>query len=638
MTTRQEDQPSRQKVADTKLPALGLIENLEKVCGPETEPSEFVRQLTAGFVSFAEAVYGSYWQVDREEGELKCVAELSPGVSGAAAAQWTTPLRELVSGVLQQAIIRYRGVAEPADPVLTGKNYVALGFPIEGEEQVAGCVTVVMERESAVLSGPGIALLRLLGEFGPLYSSSRRAARFEDFYRSLSGAWETIGEMLTFTEPRAMAQVLADRTRSSLEARRASVGFVNGEKVRVAAISGEDIIDRRSNVTRTIRAAQTEVAISGESARYVGSAPPEERSRQVSAHPQQERLARLGGADAVYSVPLWKEDELVAVFTVEFPEGRLDEELRRVIDITGGQVGPVLHLARRNSRGPIRRTRDALAAAARWVFGGEHPWRKAAAVAAVVLVAFAIFGKVDFEIAGNCRLAPSFRRVYSAPFDTTIAAAPVRPGDTVQEGQPVVEFDREELEMRLREARSKRSSVEKEMSTYLVQEEKVSQYAEARARLEALTVRVELLQRQLDQTVLRAEFPGIVISGDLSRDIGRPVHMGEELVEVAPLGSFLLEVEVAQGDVTYVEPGQQGNFVTQARPNVPIAFTVDRVRPLPEAREGDSVYVAEATIPNEEGWLRPGMGGAARVKVDRRNVTWTLARKAVNWVRLHVWW
>ncbi|MGD2176058.1 MAG: hypothetical protein PVJ27_11690, partial [Candidatus Brocadiaceae bacterium] len=532
MTTQQDaekgDAGPERGAADTRLPVLGLIDSLERACGTGVSPEEFVRQLTVAFVGLSEAVYGGFWRADPEKGEVVPVAELSPRVSEGAARQWHPALSELAGGVMEQGIIRYRSVTEPADPVLTGQSYMALGFPVRGQEEVSGCVTLVLERESGVLSGAGIALLRLLAEFGLLYGSSRSAARFERFYKSLSGAWDTVGELLAFTKPQEMAQVLVDRTRSSFEARRVSVGFVHGEKVKVAAISGEDIIDRRSNIARAIEAAQREVVISGEPGLFLGSAEPEERALQVTRNPQQERLARSNDSTAVYSVPLRKEDELVAVWTFEFGEDQFEEELRRVIDVTAGQVGPLLHLARQNSRGPFRRTRDALAAAARWVFGREHPWRKAAVVAAVCVLAFAIFGRTDFNVTGSCRLIPSFRRVYAAPFNTTIQAAPVRPGDTVAEGDLIVRFDRQDLELSLREAMSKRTSVAKEMSTYLVQEEKVPQYAEARARLEALDAEIELLKRRLERTDVRAEFPGIVIEGDLSQDIGRPVQMGEK--------------------------------------------------------------------------------------------------------------
>jgi hypothetical protein len=636
-TQQQDSRRAPSDGAETRLPILGVIEALERLCTAQAEPAEFVRQLLVGFVAVAEAPYGAFWQVDRASGELAPSVELSPGVSEAAARQWRQPLKELAAGVLEQSIIRYRGVSEPAEPVLTGRNYTALGLPVPGE-RVAGCITVVAESNRPVFSGVGVTLLRLVADLSLLYSAVQGGSQAEDSYRSLSGAWEMVGETLAFTHPREMAQVLADRSRGAFGARRVSVGFVDAGKVRVSAVSGEDVIDRRSNVVRLIEAAQQEVVISGEPGLYDASAAPEQRAAHVTRNPQQERLARAGEATAAYSVPLRRQQDLVAVWSFEFGEGVFSERLARVIDVAAGQMGPLLHLARLNSRGPLRRVRDAATSAAKWVFGREHPWRRVGGLAIIGALAYGAFGVVDFRVSGGCRLEPSLRRIYSAPFGTRIESAPVRPGDTVEALDTLVDFDRLEVDLSLREAKSKREGVKKEVDTYLVQEDKMAEYAEASARLAALEAEIDLLERRLSRTSLKADFAGIVLSGDLTQEIGRPVQMGEPLIEVAPLDEFVLEVEIDQGDVSYLREGQAGRFTTKAKPDLAIPFSLLRVRPMPEARGGQSRYVAEAVVPNTEGWLRPGMEGAAKIDVGRRNVTWTVTRKLLNWLKLKLWW
>jgi len=622
---------------DAGLPVLGLIERLEEVCRPGTPAETFIRELLAGFVAFAEASYGAFWRQDAQAGRVVPLSELMPQVSEKAARAWAPVLEELAAGVIQQKIIRYHRVSEPPDQLLTGESYMALGFPVAGQASVAGCVTVVVKGDSAVLTSAGIALLRLLSEFGSVYSARNSAEHYKESYSSLSRAWDVIGEALAFARPAEMAQVLADKARNSLGAARVSIGLVKRGKVHVTAISGEDIIDRRSNVVRLIQAVQTEVLLSGESGRYERRAPDAERTEQLSRNPQHERLSQVGDADVVYSVPLRRGDDLVAVWTFEFSAERFSNEVRQVIDVTAGQVGPILQLALENDRGVLQRGLDAVKAGVAWVFGKEHPWRKAAAAGAVALVLLAIFGRVTFNISGSCVLAPAQLQVYAAPFDTTIASAFVKPGDRVAAGQPLVEFNRQELELRLREAQSKAAATEKRLSSYLAQE-KMSEYKEAEANLAALKAEIELLQSRLERTVLEADTAGVVITGDLRQDIGRPVQMGEQLLEVAPLDTLLLEVFIDQGDIGYVKVGQEGGFTTKAAPTARHDFVLTAVRPTPEVRAGGSYFIAEAMIPNPEGLLSPGMEGAAKIEVDRRNVTWVVSRKLINWLRLHLWW
>jgi len=628
----------QQTAERTRLPILGLIDSIQQVCAAGTPPEKFVNEVLRGFVALADAVYGAYWRVDRQSRQLGIAAEVMPRVSEAGARAWGQALGELALGVVQQTIIRFQPVGEPPGELLTGQAYMALGFPVRGDDAAAGCVTIVVRAESPILSDAGLAMLRLLGDFGLLYSSTRAAARYEKSYESLSGAWKVVGEALAFAGPHEMAQVLSDRSRAAFGAQRVSVGFAKGNKIAVTAISGEDMLDKRSNFVRLIQAAQTEVLVSGEPGFYAASAEPDQRAEQTTRNPQHERLAREGDAEAVYSVPLRKEGDVVGVWTVEFGKGAsLTDETRQVIDVTAGQIGPLLHLARQNARNVFKRAGDGSVAAAKWLLGKEHPWRKAAAVGGIVVLGVAVFGRTDFNAVGNCSLECSFRQVYTAPFDTTIRSAAVRPGDTVEKGQTIVEFDRDDLVLKLRETQSNMTGAEKEMSTHLA-EEKMSQYAESQARRDSLAAQADLLKRQVARAEVHADFEGIVVTGDLTQDIGRPVRMGEQLVEVAPLDKLLLDVEVEQGDIAYVEEGQKGVFTTKARPNLSMPFEVDKVRPTPETRNGASVYIAEATVANPEGWLRPGMEGAAKIHVGRRNITWVYTRKLVNWLRLHLWW
>jgi len=136
------------------------------------------------------------------------------------------------------------------------------------------------------------------------------------------------------------------------------------------------------------------------------------------------------------------------------------------------------------------------------------------------------------------------------------------------------------------------------MSTYLAAD-RISQYAEAKARREALLAETELLERHLSQTDVKSDIDGIVLSGDLRQHIGRPVRLGEQLLVVAPLEKLVLQVDIAQQDIAYVDRGQEGQFTTKAAPDDAMSFELNKVLPAPIVRDGASVYLAEAVIDNE---------------------------------------
>ncbi len=635
-TEQRLSQPPEGETRQSHLPILGLVETLEKLCLSNQQAQELLTELLRGFVALADAEYGAFLRVDPASRQLTIAGELMPRVSEGAARAWGQQIAELAAGVIQQSIIRYRAVSEPADRVMTGQAYTALAFPVRGDETVAGAAVIIVKEGSVILTDTGVSMLRLLADFGLLYSANRSAEQSRRLYESLSNAWTVVSEVMAFHRPVEMAEVMVNRARSAFGADRAAVGFVDNEKATIAAVSGQDIIDKRSNTVKRLQAVQMEVVVSGEAQLYHAEDEEEEGAAEAR-RPQHAALAKETGAKSVYSAPLRKDKDLIGVTTFEFHQEKLSEETRRVLDVLTGQLGPLLYLARLNARAFRKRLMDGAAAAAKWAFGREHPWRRAGAAAAVALVLAAVFGRCEFAVKGNCQLQPALRRMYSAPFDAVIKAAPVRPGDLVKRGDTVLVFEQKDLRMQLREAEAKLVSTEKEMASYLAKGE-VSDYAEAKARRDAFLAQTQLLRHRLSQTVVKSALSGIVLTGDLRQHIGRPVRMGEELLTIAPLRQLLLEVYVAQDDVAYVEPGQRGRFTTKAAPNVALPFVVGKVRPAPIVYQGENVYVVEAVVENPSGALRSGMEGAAKILVGRRNVTWVATRKILNWLRLHLWW
>ena len=50
--------------------------------------------------------------------------------------------------------------------------------------------------------------------------------------------------------------------------------------------------------------------------------------------------------------------------------------------------------------------------------------------------------------------------------------------------------------------------------------------------------------------------------------------------------------------------------------------------------EQANVFIVEARVENAEGWLRPGMEAAAKIRVGRHNITYVWTRKLADWVRM----
>jgi hypothetical protein len=66
---------------------------------------------------------------------------------------------------------------------------------------------------------------------------------------------------------------------------------------------------------------------------------------------------------------------------------------------------------------------------------------------------------------------------------------------------------------------------------------------------------------------------------------------------------------------------------------------IERVHPAAQTRPSGSVFLVRAKLPAQtEPWWRPGMTGAAKIKVGWRNTLWILTHRTMDWARLHLWW
>jgi multidrug resistance efflux pump len=157
------------------------------------------------------------------------------------------------------------------------------------------------------------------------------------------------------------------------------------------------------------------------------------------------------------------------------------------------------------------------------------------------------------------------------------------------------------------------------------------------AQLDQAKAQVMRVEDQLSRTTLVAPFDGIVVSGDLSQQLGAPVERGAVLFEVAPLESFRLVLKVDERDVSYLKVGQRGNLLLSAFPNDAIGFEVQKITPVSTPREGRNFFRVEAQLDRTDPRMRPGMEGVGKVEIDQRRYIWIWTRSVMDSLRLMLW-
>ena len=158
-----------------------------------------------------------------------------------------------------------------------------------------------------------------------------------------------------------------------------------------------------------------------------------------------------------------------------------------------------------------------------------------------------------------------------------------------------------------------------------------------KAQIQQAEAQITLIEEQLKRTKLIAAFDGVVLAGDLSQAIGSAVKRGDELFRIAPLEAYRVILEVDETRVTEIAPGQRGILKVVSLLDETLPYTVERITPITEARDGRNVFRVEAALDHQSETLRPGMEGVAKTEAGQRLLIRIWTQELLDWLRLKLW-
>lgn len=290
----------------------------------------------------------------------------------------------------------------------------------------------------------------------------------------------------------------------------------------------------------------------------------------------------------------------------------------------------LLHERERSLRWRLQRRWEALPGA------GHRRLRQGALAAAALVLAAGALWPVAHEVGGRARVEGAVQRVLVAPAPGFLKQAHVRPGDTVKAGQLLVEMAEEDLLLERERLGSQATQFESALAEANAKSDR-AQVMINLARLQQARAQFALVNSQLERIRLHAPFDAVVVHGDLGQRLGAPLKEGEELLTLAPVGRYRVIVEVDEGDILRVQPGQAGSLALAALPWQTLQLAVRQVSPMATTAEGRNVFEVEAEVPEPPAELRPGLSGSGRIEVGHRPLLVGWATEAAQWLR-RAWW
>jgi len=448
--------------------------------------------------------------------------------------------------------------------------------------------------------------------------SRDEVAADQDLQR-MAALLELVAQVSSISSPESACQTLANEIKSRYHVTYVIVALCDRSSAgcEVVAISETQQIDRHADLTlRATSAAKECVARGG-----YGLWPPldNENRHALFAHRQ---LAQLHEAASVLSMPLTDAQHKLRGVCLLVGEPKLlaEVELRSFLEAASTPLGSALGLIQRARGNRFDRLATKLA---------DYCRSKAAKLALLLalLVVCGLLFPIQYQVACDCELQPVTRRFIAAPFDARLERNFVEPGDLVTAGQLLAQIDARDIQWELSGKQAEYHRVSKERAGYVATHE--SGKAEiAKFELERLQLTIDQLEERAAHLQIRSPLEGMVLIGDHAKLEGVPLEKGQTLFEIAPLDHMVIEVEIPEDDVRFVEPGLPTQVRLAAFPLQRFDGTIKRLHPRAELRDHHNVFVAEVDCENSNGQLRPGMRGSARIASVRRTVAWVWFHKA----------
>ena len=425
---------------------------------------------------------------------------------------------------------------------------------------------------------------------------------------------------------RAIANSLAKR----FDCESVAVGRYRRHRSRLIAVSQSALIERRNSLARAIESAQNEAIDQGAPL----AAPADENSATlaIAAH---EKLSRTLNKAHVLTVPLFARDRAVGAVTLR-REAAFSVADVDLIDGLGAAVGALLDDKWRSDRSLLALAWGRGAGLLGEVIGPRRLGLKLVALIIVAAAAYLALATDVYRVRAHAQIQGETRRMASAPFDGFIRAQFARAGDVVAANAPLAELETSDIELdRLRQIAKKRQ-YQLDLDKALAKPD-LAEINIARAQIDEADAEINLSEQMIARATLRAPFAAVVVSGDLSQSVGRPVSRGDVLFELAPLDRYRMNAVAPESDIGFVKPGQHGELLLSALPGKTFAFDIASIASVAQAGEGVNGFEVIAPITGTGESLRPGMEGVAKIDVGRRNVAWIWLHPIVDWARIKLW-
>ncbi len=415
----------------------------------------------------------------------------------------------------------------------------------------------------------------------------------------------------------------------------AALGWRHGEHVRIEAISHLDRFERNTEHVNLLENAAEEALDQGCDIVHPAADPTSGSALVTQSHQQ---LYRALGFARVHSLALG-EDGSDAVLLLAEQEVDGDADWVSPLHVSLGLLLPWMTRLRAADRWWGARFAGWMEARLGDLIGPSHVFGKVAVVLICAGLLYAVFGEREYRVEATAQMGTDSTRLIGASFDGFLKQVEASSGDLVSEGALLASLDTRELEQQEAETQADiqryRAEADKARALGNLADVEIS-----RRRLAQVEARLRRLRLSLAQARIVSPFDGVVVEGERKELLGAPVRKGDRLFRLARIEGLYGVLHVPESEIRHVAAGARGELALLARPDRNIPFVVETLIPIAQVKgqEGSHFALKARFSTPPENWWRPGMSGLARIDAGQRNIAWIYTHKALDRLRLWLWW
>ncbi len=455
------------------------------------------------------------------------------------------------------------GVMEgsPAPANLT--NMILLLAPIVIERQTQGILEVGLDpnRNPAALRG----FLQFMNDMCAYAGNYFRNHQF----RTVLGQQQVWTQLETFSRQihstlslREATFVLVNESRRLLAVDRVCVASRLGGNTQIEAVSGADVVEKRSSLIQTMKGLCDAVLVWNDRLIYNGE---RDETLPPKVLDTLDKYLAESNSKLLIVAPLRDDREdkdrpCRSALVIECFEPNLTaESLMARMDVLVKHASPAMYNVLEHHRVPFRWALVPIANIRDSLRGKRGTWAMAIIGAAALLVAALVLVPWPLRLFAKGNLVPKDRQVISAPIEGQVFPV-VRHGDMVFVGQELIRIDSKEIRAKMNDLKSDLEAATKTvaratqaLNTPGLSSDQQDQFRgmiiESEANIRKYKGSLEIYSKQLggEQFAVRSPIDGVVTTFDVNDIKGKTVKAGEKLLEVAKIdGAWEVQLSIPE--------------------------------------------------------------------------------------------